>query len=161
MGGHVPARRGDSFYVIDTRVTYRAVAAESWVGWMAFEAWVPPGGGPSSLHAHEAIELFVTLDGAMTYLVQEDGGRLRRTEGFAGCSAFAPSWAPHTFRNLSYEPARYLAVVSPGAAMEGFFASVRQEVGPTGRPCGLPDWDHIAAMRAAAGITWLAPPRVL
>jgi quercetin dioxygenase-like cupin family protein len=158
MGSAGRARRGDSFYVIDTLVTYRAVSGETGDACMAFEAWVPPGGGPASLHAHEATELFVTLAGAMTYFVQEEGGRMRRTEGVAGSSAFAPSWAPHTFRNLSYDPARYLAIVSPGAAMEGFFASVRQEIGPTGRPRGLPDWDHIAAMRAAAGIKWLAPP---
>jgi quercetin dioxygenase-like cupin family protein len=81
----------------------------------AFEATEPPGGGPP-LHVHHAEdELFVVLEGEITFYV---GGRV--TRGGPGQSAFVPHGVPHCFKNTSDREARVLVLFTPGN-IEGFF----------------------------------------
>jgi quercetin dioxygenase-like cupin family protein len=69
---------------------------------------VPAGITGPPLHHHAFDETFYVLEGELTF--QLDGERLTRR---AGELAFAPRDVPHTFTNLSGEPARMLLVCTP------------------------------------------------
>jgi mannose-6-phosphate isomerase-like protein (cupin superfamily) len=87
---------------------------------LVMEVTVAPGGGPPPLHTHPASEFFWTLEGELTYF--RDDGPLGLTEitGGPGTGMFIPGGVAHTYRNFSSEPARYIAVLSPGRQMEEF-----------------------------------------
>jgi quercetin dioxygenase-like cupin family protein len=68
-------------------------------------------GGPSQgppLHHHAFDELFLVLDGELTFQLGDE--RLVRGRGDF---AFAPRGVPHTFANLSGAPSRMLLVCTP------------------------------------------------
>ena len=88
-------------------------------GLFVMEVTVAPGGGPPPLHTHPAHEFFWTLEGQLTYF-REDGDQITEITGGPGTSAFIPGGVPHTYRNLSDAPGRYLAVLSPPAQMQDF-----------------------------------------
>jgi mannose-6-phosphate isomerase-like protein (cupin superfamily) len=112
---------GEAFQVMQDVVTFHATAEQSDDGFLAFQVEVGPGGGPPPLHTHEAAEFFWTLKGNLSYFRQEEDG--------AGTHAFIPSNVPHTYRNLSDEPAAYLGILSPGRSMQDFLLEVARDVG--------------------------------
>jgi quercetin dioxygenase-like cupin family protein len=91
---------------------------------LVIEVAVAPGGGPPPLHTHPAAEFFYTLEGTLTYFREDDV-----ITGGPGTSAFIPGGIPHTYRNLTDEPARYIALLTPGRQMEDFLV----EAGGEGR----------------------------
>jgi quercetin dioxygenase-like cupin family protein len=114
-----------------------ATAAETRNTHFAFEAIEPPGGGPPlHTHAHEE-ELFLVLEGEMTFYV---GGRvIRATEGQ---TAFVPRGVPHCFKNCSKRESRVLVLFTPGN-IEGLF-----EYGNL--PAGMTATDEVLVARLNA-----------
>ena len=88
------------------------------------EVTVPPGGGPPPIHTHPPHELFLTLEGELTYFRDDGCDELTVITGGPGTTAFMPGGVGHTYRNFSDAPGRYLAVVSPGQAMQDFLLEV-------------------------------------
>jgi quercetin dioxygenase-like cupin family protein len=86
------------------------------------EVTVAPGGGPPPLHTHPAAEFFYTLDGTLTYFREDEV-----ISGGPGTTAFIPGGVPHTYRNLSDQPARYLALLTPGRQMQEFLIEASGE----------------------------------
>jgi quercetin dioxygenase-like cupin family protein len=86
------------------------------------EVTVAPGGGPPPLHTHPASEFFYTLEGTLTYFREDEA-----ISGGPGTTAFIPGGVPHTYRNLTDEPARYIALLSPGRDMEEFLVEAGRE----------------------------------
>jgi quercetin dioxygenase-like cupin family protein len=93
-------------------------------GVFVMEVTVPPGGGPPPIHSHAPHELFVTLEGELTYFRDDGGDELTVITGGPGTTAFMSGGVGHTYRNFSDEPGRYLAVVTPGQPMEEFLLEV-------------------------------------
>jgi len=92
-----------------------ATAEETRNTHFAFEATEPPGGGPP-LHIHtREEELFLVLEGEITFFVD---GIVTRVG--PGGSAFVPRGAAHCFKNCSDRMARLLVLFTPGD-IEGFF----------------------------------------
>lgn len=82
------------------------------------EVTTPPGGGPPP-HVHEREdELFYVLDGEL-----EAFSHGTWTHVPTGGTVFLPRGIPHTFRNASARPCRFLAVITPGG-FERFFADL-------------------------------------
>jgi mannose-6-phosphate isomerase-like protein (cupin superfamily) len=108
-----------AFLVMEDAVTIHTRSSQTGGAFLAIEVTVAPGGGPPPLHTHEAHELFWTLSGELTYF-REDADGLVKISGGPGTSAFIPGGVPHTYRNFSGAPARCLAILSPGEAMEEF-----------------------------------------
>jgi quercetin dioxygenase-like cupin family protein len=102
----------DAFKVMQDLVQIHVPAEEDA---LVIEVTVAPGGGPPPLHTHPASEFFYTLEGTVTYFREDEV-----ITGGPGTSAFIPGDVPHTYRNLTDQPARYLAVLSPGAQMREF-----------------------------------------
>jgi mannose-6-phosphate isomerase-like protein (cupin superfamily) len=124
-----PTIRPGAFLVMEDLVTIHASSEQTGGAFLAIEVSVAPGGGPPPLHTHAAQELFWTLSGELTYF-REDADGVAEISGGPGTTAFIPSGVPHTYRNFSGEPARYLAVLSPAEAMETFL--VEAGVGTSG-----------------------------
>jgi quercetin dioxygenase-like cupin family protein len=104
-----------SFHVMQDLVTIHVASDQSDDAALVIEVDVAPGGGPPPLHTHPASEFFYTLEGTLTYFREDE-----TISGGPGTSAFIPGGVPHTYRNLTDEPARYIALLTPGRAMEEF-----------------------------------------
>jgi quercetin dioxygenase-like cupin family protein len=102
------------------------------------------GRGRPPLHHHDFDETFYVLEGVLTFQLGEELFTRR-----AGELAFAPRGIPHTYANLSAEPARALMVITP-AGFERYFARMaaeRQGVEP-------PEW----AREPVPEVTTVGPP---
>ncbi len=106
--------------VMQDLVRVHVTHEESDGGIFVMEVTVPPGGGPPPIHTHPPHELFFTLEGELTYFRDDGGEALTVITGGPGTTAYMPGGVGHTYRNFSGAPARYLAVVSPGQAMQDF-----------------------------------------
>jgi quercetin dioxygenase-like cupin family protein len=82
---------------------------------------VPAGFPGPPLHTHDFDEAFLVLEGELTFQVEDQ--LVTKT---AGELAFAARNVPHTFANLSGEPARYVLVCTP-AGFERYFARMEAE----------------------------------
>ena len=81
---------------------------------------MPPGGGPSALHRHEAAEVYRILEGELVLYVA-DGDTMERLPAVAGAVVHVPGGVEHTIRNESERRARGFVTFADGAAaMEGF-----------------------------------------
>jgi mannose-6-phosphate isomerase-like protein (cupin superfamily) len=108
-----------SFYVMQDLVTLHARYEQTGGGFFAMEVEVAPGGGPPPLHTHDAHEFFWTLEGELTYF-REDSDGISEISGGPGTSAFIPGGVPHTYRNFSDRPGRYLGILTPPEEMQDF-----------------------------------------
>lgn len=88
----------------------------------------PPGGGPGP-HVHsEDDELFLLLEGKMSYYI--DGKWIELSPGSA---VFAPRGVVHAYRNVGAEPAKQWVISTP-ASFERFFALCQDEFAKPGGP---------------------------
>ena len=131
---------------------YQIVATPEQTGNLhfAFEATEPPGGGPP-LHIqirHE--ELFLVLEGEITFWV--DGRAITRS---VGGTAFVPRGVPHCFKNCSDQPARVLVLFTPGD-IEGFF-DYGKPLPNGGVPSDEMLMEQIAVLSPIYGIEILGP----
>lgn len=85
------------------------------------EMLVPPGGGPPS-HRHDFEEMFSVLEGEIELTFRGE-----RTIAGAGDTVNIPANAPHSFRNISSNPARLLCMCTP-PGQEDFFLEVGDPV---------------------------------
>ena len=96
-----------------------ATSATTGGGFLIAEIASRPGGGPRHMHAHEAAEQYMCLEGAITVITDEGVHRLSPGE-----SVTITPHLPHTYRNLSDAPARLLCTLSPPEDMEAFLREV-------------------------------------
>ena len=78
---------------------------------------VPPGGGPPP-HRHDFEEMFTILEGEIELTFRGETHRAG-----AGSTVNIPANAPHSFKNISGQPARVLCMCTP-AGQEEFFMAV-------------------------------------
>ncbi|HEV3377653.1 MAG TPA: cupin domain-containing protein [Thermoleophilaceae bacterium] len=120
------------FLVMQDLVRLHARYEQTGGGFFVMEVEVAPGGGPPPLHTHPAHELFWTLEGRLSFFRDDGPDGLTEISGGPGTSAFIPGGVPHTYRNFTDEPARYLAVLSPPEQMQDFLLEAGVE--PGGEP---------------------------
>jgi quercetin dioxygenase-like cupin family protein len=82
---------------------------------------VPSGGGPPP-HRHDFEEMFTILDGEIEFVFR---GEVLRAG--AGSTVNIPANAPHSFKNMSDQPARLLCMCTP-AGQDEFFLAVGDPV---------------------------------
>jgi quercetin dioxygenase-like cupin family protein len=101
---------GDSIRVL-------ASANETQDALTVVEVTAVPGGGPP-MHTHRETEVFFCLEGEVQLTVD---GVMRHLAPGQAATAF--SGVPHTYRNVSAAPARFVVAITPGG-MERFFADL-------------------------------------
>jgi quercetin dioxygenase-like cupin family protein len=151
-----PPRAGTTLNVMGDRVRFLATAAESGGALSALEVVMRPGGGPPALHAHDPAELVLVQEGSITVLRGAPGPE--RAGLAPGEAAVIPGAVPHTIRNLSDRPARYVTVFTPSGAMEGFLVSAAAAL--EGAPDGPPSpelVERVLALAAQHGMTMFPP----
>lgn len=117
-----------------------------------------PAGSATPLHVHtREAEAFYLLDGNLTYRAGEQTYRLS-----AGSFIYLPRGIPHAFRVTGTGPARFLALVVPGALMAlydevGRPAPERRlpEPGETSLAADVPRWIEAAPRY---GLRIVGPP---
>lgn len=141
----------DTFLVIRDLVTLHARYEQTEGGFFVMEVEVGPDGGPPPIHTHAAAEFFYTLEGELTYFREDHGPDepLTVVTGGPGTTAFIPGGVPHTYRNFSDAPARYLAVLSPPKEMQDFLIAAGTSAGDE-----LRDPGEVIAMSEAFGLGW-------
>jgi len=98
-------------------------------GFLIAEITSRPGGGPRHMHAHEAAEQYMCLQGEITVITEEGVTVLAAHD-----SATIRPWLAHTYRNLGDEPARLLCTLSPPHEMEAFLREVCEPVDDPSAP---------------------------
>jgi quercetin dioxygenase-like cupin family protein len=112
-----------------------------------FVVEVAPGGGPP-LHVHRKQEETIhVLTGRFKVRIGEE-----TFECPQGGFAYLPSGVPHTFLNLTGEPAELIVVYTPGGGHRFY-----EELGPLTRT-GTPDRAAVAALFEKYDMTLLGPP---
>ena len=154
-----PPRAGTTLVLMGDRLRFLATAAESGGALTALEVVMGPGGGPPGLHAHDPAELVVVQEGTITAFRGGPDGAPERIEAGPGDAVVIPGGAPHTLRNLSDRPGRYVTVFSPPGRMEGFIAAAASafEGAPEGPPS--PELvERVLGLAAEHGMTMFPPP---
>jgi quercetin dioxygenase-like cupin family protein len=144
--------------LVQVRLTQEAAG-----GQMSIVELSGPSGDMPPLHLHrEDDEAFYVLEGEMSFFVGTDEP-LRRP---AGSLAFGPRGVAHTYRVESDEPARWLAICTPGD-FAGFVVAASapaESAELPSPPPGPPSEDEVAAITTLArehGIELLGPPGTL
>jgi quercetin dioxygenase-like cupin family protein len=109
---------------------------------------IPPGGGPPP-HRHDFEETFTVLEGEVEFSFR--GAKFLAR---AGETLNIPANAPHSFRNASERPARFLCVCAP-AGLEALFLAVGDRV--ASRTAPPPELDETAKAARWARAVALAP----
>jgi mannose-6-phosphate isomerase-like protein (cupin superfamily) len=110
-------------------------------------AHTPPGAGPPPHVHHRDDEVFVVLEGELSFLTAT--GWVSAPEGTV---VYAPRGAPHTFRNPGSTPSRHLVLTLPGGFDEFYLRCA--ELFAAGGP---PDPQRLRAIAAEYGYEFLPP----
>jgi quercetin dioxygenase-like cupin family protein len=115
-------RKGQTFQLPSSIITFLAVGAETGGSFSLFEARVAPQQG-APFHRHSDDEAFLVLEGTFQFQVEEQ--RLQRGPGEF---AYVPRNTPHTFLNMSADnEGRLLIITLPAGNHEGFFAEAGEK----------------------------------
>ncbi|HEX9415244.1 MAG TPA: cupin domain-containing protein [Gaiellaceae bacterium] len=96
--------------------------------WAVVEGRLPPEADGPVFHVHHKHgEGFYIAEGTMT-IVLADG----EVEAPAGTYAYVPPGVPHTFKNRSSEPLRFVGICHPG--IERFLVEMNEAMPPGGSP---------------------------
>jgi len=135
--------------VVGDLYCFLATGDETGGRYAAWEAIVPPGGGPPPhVHSRED-EWFYVLDGEITFQV----GDVRQTVG-PGTFVHMPIGKAHAFKNESERTSRMLITVVP-AGLEQMFFEVGQPVEPgatTAPPKSKDEIERLIALAPQYGI---------
>ncbi len=115
-------------------------------------------GWPHPLHRHtREAEAFYLLDGRMDYRAGDDDYEL-----YAGCFLYLPPDLPHAFRIRGDQPARFLAMITPGGLLHlydevGIPATELRLPGPDGQSLEveIPKWVEVSSRY---GLEVVGPP---
>jgi len=135
---HVRAGGGAAYSLIGEVITFKVTSAQTGDTVSIVELRSQPQGGPP-LHTHPAAEAFIILEGEFEFSGL-DRGEPYTIRATAGDIVYIPGGAPHTYKTVGSTPGKALGILTPGGAMERFFAEV-----------GTPVLETSAASAAAAG----------
>ncbi len=107
--------------LLDGRIRFLAVGAETGGRLLLTEQIFPAGGGPP-LHTHPMAEVFHVLEGVVEVLVRHPGAESVSVERLeAGHTTCVPLGAVHTFRPVGAPINRLIAAFTPAGTGEDFF----------------------------------------
>ncbi len=148
------AKRGQSFELPSTIVTFLAVGADTGGSFSLFEGRVATQQG-APLHRHSDDEAFFVLEGTFQFQIEEQ--RLQRGPGEF---AFVPRNTPHTFLNTSAEKeGRLLIMTLPAGNHEGFFVEAGKPKASSSAPFSTepPDLEKLVTVGKRHGFEILLP----
>lgn len=146
--------KGRTVAVVGDVYRFLATGDETDGKYAMWEAIVPPGGGPPP-HVHRREEeSFYVLEGEITFRIGE-----QKLVASAGMFANMPVGVPHSFQNVSNQPAKMLISVAP-AGLENMFFELGLEL-PEGSTTALPpshaEIEKLMAIAPNYGIELIAP----
>jgi mannose-6-phosphate isomerase-like protein (cupin superfamily) len=141
---HLPANEGPTRIVLGGSYTIKVAGEATGGAFCLVEGVAPPRSGvPPHIHSREE-ETFYVLEGSME---MECAGRTIRAT--PGTTVTLPRNVPHSYRNPSDVPAKYLLIIEP-AGFEGFFEEAAKL--PADQP---PDLIRLAAIGRKYGLVLL------
>lgn len=148
-------RKGQSFQLPATIVTFLAVAADTGGSFSLFDARVAPQQG-IPLHRHADDEAFLVLEGMFQFQVEDQHLPLGPGE-----FAFVPRQKRHRYFNShAQQEGRLLIITLPAGSHERFFAEVGEPVASASVPISAqpPDVEKLMTVGKRYGFEILPPP---
>ena len=105
----------------------------------------PPGGGPPTHFHNNEDEIFLVIDGQISYFAEGQW-----TEVGVGGVVYLPTGVIHSYRNIGSSPSRHWIITIP-AGFEKFFARCAEEFAKAGGP----DMDRINTISHEQGIIFV------
>lgn len=118
--------QGENLNVLGHRLQLKLSSADTGGALSLWFETVPPGGGPPPHVHHSEDEIFLVLDGEITFW--SEAGTTRAGPGHI---AYGPRGVAHTFKNTGARDARMVVLATPGG-FEEFFRAVAQPADGTG-----------------------------
>lgn len=146
-------KKGQSFQIPATIVTFLAVAADTNGAFSLFEGRVAPQQG-IPFHRHSDDEAFLVLEGTFQLQIEE-----QQLDLGPGEFAFVSGQKPHRYFNSSAEEGRLLVITLPAGNHEGFFAEIGEPTADASEPISTqpPDIEKIMRAGKRYGIEILPP----
>ncbi len=146
-------KKGQTFELPSTIVTFLAVAADTGGNFSLFECRIAPQQG-APLHLHSDDEAFLVMEGTFEFQLEEQ--RLQRG---VGEFFFVPKNTPHTFFNPSMQEGRLLIITLPAGGHERFFAEAGELKASPSAPFSTepPDLEKLVTVGKRYGFEILLP----
>ena len=145
---------GKVIQVLQERMTFKVMSADTNGLYTLFVNSAEPGGGsPPHIH-HQEDEAFFILEGNYEFLLGD-----KTLELGPGSFLFAPRGIPHASKNVGTTMSRMLVIVSP-AGLENCFIEMGQPITGTSAPAtpdGPPDIEKLVAITQKYGVELLTP----
>jgi quercetin dioxygenase-like cupin family protein len=143
----IPPDAGRSVAAFGTTAVFKLEGCHTGGALSLGVAETPPGAGPPP-HVHRLDdEVFVVLEGELSFLTATGWVPAPR-----GSVVYAPRGAPHTFRNAGPTTSRHLVLTLPSGFDEFYVRCAELFV-----PGGPPDPQQLRAIAAEFGYEFLAP----
>ncbi len=146
---------GKVIQVLQERMTFKVMSADTNGLYTLFISSAEPGGGsPPHIH-HQEDEAFFILEGNYEFLLGD-----KTLELGPGSFLFAPRGIPHASKNVGTTMSSMVVIASP-AGLENCFVEMGQPVTGTSAPAtpgGPPDIEKLVAITQKYGVELLPPP---
>lgn len=137
------AQAGDVVRIGSLQLRFLVDEARDSGGVVMFEMTVPPSARVPAPHYHKDVdEVVYGLEGTLTMRLDGQVHEIR-----PGDSLFVPRGRVHGFENLHAEPARSLAVLTPGSIGRRYFEEIAAEING-----GKPDLAKVKAIMLRHGL---------
>ena len=150
---HVAPSDGQTVRVLGSRVTYKAVAAQTGGTSSLFEAVIEPGAAVPPHYGQYEDESLWILEGSFSLRLGDETLALG-----PGGYVFVPRGTVHALTNVGRGPGRLLLLVTPGGLCEKYFEELGGARGVPHALAGPADHERAAAIAAKYGTEFLFPP---
>lgn len=109
--------QGDLYWVLGDLYSFKATGKQTNGTFTVIDQVIQPQGGPPPHVHHREDESFYVLEGRFSFLKGDEQTILE-----AGAFAYIPKGTVHTFKNISEQQGRLLAIITPSGLEDFFYA---------------------------------------
>lgn len=111
----IAPQAGEAWWILANHQVMKLTSRDTGGALALWFETVPPGGGPPAHVHHAEDEIFIVMEGEITFRSED-----RVWAATPGTVVHIPRGLPHTFQNTGATTARFIGIVTP-AGFDGYF----------------------------------------